>query len=90
MKITVLDYGAGNVRSLINAVEKMGGTIKMVETPQDILDAEKLIFPGVGNYASMIKILHERQFVEPPSGIPAGGSSLLRHLCRHAGPVRGQ
>lgn len=65
MNITVLDYGAGNVRSLINAVEKMGGTVKMVETPQDILDAEKLIFPGVGNYASMIEILHQRDFVAP-------------------------
>ena len=65
MEITVLDYGAGNVRSLINAVEKMGGNVKMVQTPEDILKAEKLIFPGVGNYASMIKILHERHFVEP-------------------------
>jgi len=65
MIITVLDYGAGNVRSLINAVEKMGGQVKMVETPQDILKAEKLIFPGVGNYASMIKILHEKKFVDP-------------------------
>ncbi|MDD9302397.1 MAG: imidazole glycerol phosphate synthase subunit HisF [Desulfobacter sp.] len=65
MKITVLDYGAGNVRSLINAVEKMGGQTKMVQTPEDILGAEKLIFPGVGNYASMIQTLHTRQFVEP-------------------------
>ncbi len=65
MIITVLDYGAGNVRSLINAVEKMGGRVKMVEAPEDILNAEKLIFPGVGNYASMIKILHEKNFVAP-------------------------
>lgn len=65
MKITVLDYGAGNVRSLINAVEKMGGSIKMVEKPEDILAAERLIFPGVGNYGAMLEILHERGFVEP-------------------------
>ena len=64
MKITVLDYGAGNVRSLINAVEKMGGSIKMVEKPEDILAAERLIFPGVGNYGAMLEILHGRGFVE--------------------------
>ncbi len=65
MRVTVLDYGAGNVRSLINAVEKMGGRVKMVETPDDILKAEKLIFPGVGNYGAMLEILHERGFVAP-------------------------
>ncbi len=65
MIITVLDYGAGNVRSLINAVEKMGGTVKMVETPEDILAAEKLIFPGVGHYSSMINTLHDQGFVGP-------------------------
>ena len=54
--ITLLDYGAGNVRSVVNAIEKLGGKIKMVTKPSDILNAEKLLFPGVGNYESMIKI----------------------------------
>ena len=63
--ITLLDYGAGNVRSVINAVEKMGGTLKLVETPEDILCAEKILFPGVGNYASMIQIMHQKNYIEP-------------------------
>ncbi|MCP4671791.1 MAG: imidazole glycerol phosphate synthase subunit HisF [Desulfobacula sp.] len=63
--ITLLDYGAGNVRSVVNAIEKLGVKVKMVGKPSDILDAEKLLFPGVGNYESMIKILNERGYIKP-------------------------
>ncbi|KAJ3055413.1 Histidine biosynthesis bifunctional protein hisB [Rhizophlyctis rosea] len=48
--VSLLDYGAGNVRSLINAVEKLGWSVKKVESPDDILKAEKLLFPGVGAF----------------------------------------
>ena len=65
MIITLLDYGAGNVRSVVNAIEKLGGTIKPVTKPSDILDAEKLLFPGVGNYESMIRILNEKKYILP-------------------------
>ncbi len=40
--ITLLDYGAGNVRSVINAIESLGETVKIVSGPEDILSAEKL------------------------------------------------
>jgi len=63
--ITLLDYGAGNVRSVVNAIEKLGGKIKTVKKPSDILDAQKLLFPGVGNYENMIKILHEKNYMNP-------------------------
>lgn len=63
--ITLLDYGAGNVRSVVNAIEKLGGRIKPVTRPSDILDAEKLVFPGVGNYESMIQILNRKNYIQP-------------------------
>ncbi|MBU3953236.1 MAG: imidazole glycerol phosphate synthase subunit HisH, partial [Proteobacteria bacterium] len=63
--ITLLDYGAGNVRSVMNAVERLGGTLKLVTKPEDILSAEKLIFPGVGNYESMIRILNQKNYIKP-------------------------
>ncbi len=63
--ITLLDYGAGNVRSVMNAVKKLGARIKPVKGPEDILKAEKLIFPGVGNYESMIQILHQKNYIDP-------------------------
>ena len=63
--ITLLDYGAGNVRSVINAIERLGESVSLVSSPHDILRAEKLVFPGVGNFASMMQILHERGFAGP-------------------------
>ena len=63
--ITLLDYGAGNVRSVINAIEKLGETVAVAASGRDILDAQKLVFPGVGNFGSMMSILRQKQFVDP-------------------------
>jgi glutamine amidotransferase/cyclase len=63
--ITLLDYGAGNVRSVINAVEKLGHSVRIVQTAADIDTAEKLIFPGVGAFGSMMEILEAKGFVAP-------------------------
>ncbi|KAJ3220099.1 Histidine biosynthesis bifunctional protein hisB [Dinochytrium kinnereticum] len=48
----MLDYGAGNVRSLLNAVRKLGHDIRIVETAEDMQRAERLIFPGVGAFGA--------------------------------------
>ena len=63
--ITLLDYGAGNVRSVRNAIRKLGFEVKDVISPQDILLAEKLIFPGVGNFGSAMQKLRQEGYVEP-------------------------
>ncbi len=63
--ITLLDYGAGNVRSVINAIESLGETVHVVTTAQDILSAEKLVFPGVGAFGNMMHILNQKNYIEP-------------------------
>ena len=63
--IAFLDYGAGNVRSVINAIESLGEKVKVVETAEDILSAERLVFPGVGAFGSMMNILNKKNYVEP-------------------------
>ncbi|MGX9727678.1 MAG: imidazole glycerol phosphate synthase subunit HisF [Candidatus Electronema sp. VV] len=68
--ITLLDYGAGNVRSVINALERLGGSVTQVSSPADIDRAERLVFPGVGNFGAMMRSLRAQGLVEP----------LLRHL----------
>ena len=65
MNITLLDYGAGNVRSVRNAIKKLGFTVTDAKTPADILAAEKLIFPGVGSFGSAMQRLHQYGYVEP-------------------------
>lgn len=68
--ITLLDYGAGNVRSVVNALESLGETVLRVDSPADIEQAERLVFPGVGNYGAMMHSLREQGLIE----------ALLRYL----------
>ncbi|RTZ96222.1 MAG: imidazole glycerol phosphate synthase HisHF [Deltaproteobacteria bacterium] len=63
--ITLLDYGAGNVRSVINALEHLGEQVRVVKKVEDILSAEKLVFPGVGAFGNMMRILNNKGYVEP-------------------------
>ena len=63
--ITLLDYGAGNVRSVINAIESLGETVKIVTRTEDLLSADKLVFPGVGAFGNMMRILREKNYVDP-------------------------
>ncbi|KAK6950796.1 hypothetical protein Daesc_007321 [Daldinia eschscholtzii] len=48
--VHLLDYVAGNVRSLVNAVEKCGYSVEWVRSPEEVSRAEKLILPGVGHF----------------------------------------
>lgn len=63
-EVTLLDYGAGNVRSVRNALQLLGYSIRDVSTPEDILKAEKLIFPGVGAFASAMKVIHDKRMAD--------------------------
>ncbi len=65
MQATLLDYGAGNVRSVRNALRKLGCSVLETQSPADILDAEKLVFPGVGCFGLVMDRLRESGFVEP-------------------------
>jgi glutamine amidotransferase/cyclase len=65
MTVTLLDYGAGNVRSVRNAIKQIGYNVKDVAKPEDILQADRLIFPGVGSFGSAMQRLHDLGYVEP-------------------------
>jgi imidazole glycerol-phosphate synthase len=65
MQITLLDYGAGNVRSVRNAIRHLGYEVQDVNKPRDIETAEKLIFPGVGSFGLVMNRLREKGYAEP-------------------------
>ncbi len=46
--IAIIDYGAGNLGSVANAVNKLGYSLKVTDKPEDVLSAEAVILPGVG------------------------------------------
>ncbi|RIA96466.1 hypothetical protein C1645_733217 [Glomus cerebriforme] len=74
----LLDYGAGNVRSLVNAVNRLGYEIEWVKEPGDILKADKVIFPGVGAFGSAMQSLVEKNYAEP-----------LKHFIKSGKPFMG-
>ena len=63
--ITLLDYGAGNVRSVRNAIKRLGYEVQDVCCPADIIQAEKLVFPGVGSFGSAMQRLASLGYIEP-------------------------
>jgi len=62
--ISVIDYGAGNVGSVIRMIEKVGGSARRVSSPADIASAEKLILPGVGAFDYGMGQLTQRGLIE--------------------------
>ncbi|GAQ79954.1 glutamine amidotransferase and cyclase [Klebsormidium nitens] len=76
-EVTLLDYGAGNVRSVRNAIKLLGYKVRDVEKPSDILDARKLIFPGVGAYASAMEVLRRKDLIAPVKEYVQSGRSFL-------------
>lgn len=75
--ITLLDYGAGNVRSVRNAIGTLGFAVKDVASPEDIPTAEKLVFPGVGSFGSAMARLRELGYVEPLLAYLRAGKPFL-------------
>ncbi|HDR16321.1 MAG TPA: imidazole glycerol phosphate synthase subunit HisF [Desulfobacteraceae bacterium] len=75
--ITLLDYGAGNVRSVINALERLGAKVKTVQRPEDISSAEKLVFPGVGAFGNMMHVLNRKGYVSPLISYITAGRPFL-------------
>ena len=75
--VTFLDYGAGNIRSLRNALLAVGCEIKDVESAQDIADARILIFPGVGSFGLCMENLQKKGYVEPLKSYVQSGRSFF-------------
>ena len=60
----IIDYGMGNLGSVVNAVETLGGTPHLVQAPEALRRADRIILPGVGAFGDGIKNLRERGWVE--------------------------
>jgi len=79
VKVSLLDYGAGNVRSVRNAILANGYEIEDITKPSQIKDAKVIIFPGVGSYRSAMNVLKQKGYLEP----------LKQYLTDHSRPYLG-
>ena len=63
-KVSVIDYGIGNILSVTRAFEHCGAEVRLVHTAEEILDSSFLVLPGVGAFADGMKGLRDRGFIE--------------------------
>ena len=83
--VTVIHYGAGNIRSVTKAIEATGAEVMVSENPTDIEKADKIVLPGVGAFGKAVEALCERHLVDPlrefiSQGKPFLGICLGLHL----------
>jgi glutamine amidotransferase len=75
--IAIIDYGAGNLRSVINAISRLGYQPKIVSTPDEVLAAQTVILPGVGAAADTMANLRTQGLVNPIRRFIAEGRPFL-------------
>jgi glutamine amidotransferase/cyclase len=75
--IALLNYGAGNVGSVLKAVRHLGYSAEVVDTPAGLRAAEKIILPGQGHFGTMMKALEARRLLDALRGLLADGTPFL-------------
>lgn len=87
MKVAVIKYNAGNIQSVIYALERLGFHPLLTDNPEEIFQADKVIFPGQGEASSAMQYLRSRKLDEvikslkqPVLGICVG----LQLMCRYS------
>jgi len=58
--IAIVDYGAGNLRSVQNTLDEIGAQCKVFTSPEKLESAPKIVLPGVGHFGQMMRALEER------------------------------
>ena len=87
MNITIVQYNAGNIQSVLYALERLGVTASVTDDPAMIQAADKVIFPGVGEASTAMAYLKERNLdqlivslKQPVLGICLG----MQLMCKHS------
>ena len=87
MKVVVIKYNAGNIRSVLFALERIGVDAIVTDDHDEIRSADRVIFPGVGEASSAMKYLKEKgldtlisSLKQPVLGICLG----MQLMCKHS------
>jgi len=79
--IGIIDYGMGNLMSVKNAFDSMKIPAELVSTPEEILNTDALILPGVGAFGDGMKNLRERNLVDPMREMVFDQNKLFLGIC---------
>ena len=75
--IALIDYGAGNVRSVAKALQAVGADVVVTPTPDVVLEADKVVLPGVGAFADCMESLTRLRMIESIRQVVASGTPFL-------------
>ena len=75
--VAIVNYQAGNLRSVQKALQKFGAEATVTDDAEDILSADAVVFPGQGANDSSMRQLKARRLVEPIKGFIASGRPFL-------------
>ena len=87
MKLAIVNYGAGNIKSIQFAFQRLGSEAVLTDNPDEIINSDKVIFPGVGEASSAMLKLKQTgldklipQLKQPVLGICLG----MQLMCKHS------
>ena len=75
--IAIIDYGAGNLQSVKNALDFLGSQCVVTGSADEIINADKVILPGVGAFGDAMKSLNERGLSDTLRRAAASGKPFL-------------
>ncbi len=77
MSISLIDYGLGNLGSVVNMAKRAGAKVTLISTPDEVLASERVLLPGIGAFDEGMARLHDRGLVEPLRDFAASGRPLF-------------
>ena len=89
--IAIIDYGAGNLRSVQNTLDAVGAQYAVVQQAEAVEQASKIILPGVGHFGQMMRALEEKKLRGVLVRTPFSGPCVEANIapcfrCRKTGP----
>ena len=75
--IALLDYGAGNLRSVEKALRFVGGDVRLVQSPDGMKNASAVVLPGVGAFDDCVNAMQRQELLEATRGFIGTGRPFL-------------
>lgn len=76
-KVTILDYGVGNLLSVKRGLEHFGAEVKITSDYRDIQKADRLVFPGVGAFPNAMDTLEKLDLIDPIKAFVKAGKPFM-------------
>jgi glutamine amidotransferase len=76
-RVSIIDYDMGNLRSITKSFEYLGAEVSLIKTPNEVLNSDYLVLPGVGAFKEGMKNLENMGLIEPIKEYCKSGKPLL-------------